>query len=132
MGSFVQQVRHAARSLARTPGFTITAAVTLATGIGLSVAAFTIANALLIRRLPVGQQDRLVVLWGETHDGRFSNWPLPLDDIREFQRRSHTLGDIAFFTFRGATPLPVRIADRVYPVKDDIPVMLIDEAKIEE
>src|SRR5688500_3929463 len=116
MDTFFQQLRVALRTLLRAPGFTMSATFTLAIGIGLSTAVFTVADALLLRRLPVGDQDRLVVLWGETQDGRFSNFPLALKDVREFERRSRSLDDVAFFTFRGATPAPIRADDRVYPV----------------
>ena len=50
------------RSLVRTPGFTVTAILTLALGIGLSTAVFTVADALLLRKLPMREQDRLVAL----------------------------------------------------------------------
>src|SRR5687768_5242893 len=114
---FAQDVRSALRSLVRAPGFAIAATLTLALGIGLSTAVFTVADALLLRRLPVGAQDRLVVLWGETRDGRFSNYPLTLDDVREFQRRARSLDDVAFFAFRGATPNPVRTGDHIYAMQ---------------
>src|ERR1051326_877605 len=52
------------RSLRRTPGFTATAVLTLALGIGLSVAVFTVAEALLLRRLPFRDEGALGVLWG--------------------------------------------------------------------
>jgi hypothetical protein len=61
-----QQIRLATRSLIRAPGFAVTAALTLALGIGLSTAVFTVANAILFRELPVRDQDRIVALWGET------------------------------------------------------------------
>jgi putative ABC transport system permease protein len=114
MQNFVQQIRLAVRSLLRAPGFAATATITLALGIGMSTAVFTVADALLLRRLPVGDQNRLVVLWGETRDGRFANFPLALDDVREFERRSQSLQHVAFFAFRGATPTPIRADDRVY------------------
>lgn len=41
-----------ARSLRRNPGFAVTAILTLALGIGLSTAVFTVADALLLRRVP--------------------------------------------------------------------------------
>ncbi|MDQ3951199.1 MAG: ABC transporter permease, partial [Gemmatimonadota bacterium] len=117
MEIFVQHIRLAARGLIRAPGFATAATLTLALGIGLSTAVFTVANALLLRQLPVGDQDRLVLLWGETRDGRFSNFPLALNDVRDFQRRSRSLDDVAFFAFRGATPAPMRADDRVYPIQ---------------
>lgn len=117
MDLLVQQIRLAARSLARAPGFAITATLTLALGIGLSTAVFTVADALLLRRLPVGDQDRLVLLWGETGNGEFANYPLTLDEVRDFQRQSRSLAEVAFFGFRGATPLPIRAGENVYPVQ---------------
>ena len=113
----MQQLRLAVRSLTRAPGFAATATIALALGIGLSTAVFTVADALLLRRLPVGDQGRLIVLWGETRDGQFSNYPLALKDVRDFERRSRTLDGIAFFAFRGATPAPIRADDRVYPIQ---------------
>lgn len=107
----------AIRGLMRAPGFTLTATLTLAMGIGLSTAVFTVADAILLRDLPVRDQDRVVVLWGQTRDGRFSNFPLALDDIREFQRRSRSLERVAFFAFRGATPEPIRSVDQTYAVR---------------
>ena len=84
-----EQLRLAVRSLARAPGFSITATLTLALGIGLSTAVFTIADAILIDRLPVRDQDRIVLLWGKTRDGRMPNVPMSLADIRAIERGSH-------------------------------------------
>jgi putative ABC transport system permease protein len=117
MDNLSQQVRLAVRSLIRAPGFATAATLTLALGIGLSTAVFTVADAVLLRRLPVADEDRLILLWGETRDGRFSNFPLALNDVREFERRSRSLDDIAFFAFRGAIPAPIQADDRVYPIQ---------------
>jgi hypothetical protein len=57
-----QDVVHAARSLRRTPGFTVTAILTLALGIGATSAIFTVVNAALLRRLPYPDPDRIVML----------------------------------------------------------------------
>src|SRR5437763_10606256 len=110
--ALVQQLRLASRSLMRAPGFAIGAALTLALGIGLSTAVFTVANAVLLRRLPVSDQDRLVLLQGETRDGKFSNVPLALKDVRDFERRSTSLAGAAFFAFRGAVPAPIQSGDQ--------------------
>ena len=120
MQSMAQQVRLASRSLIRTPGFAVTAALTLSLGIGLSTAVFTVAEALLLRRLPVTDENRLVLLWGQTRDGLFSNFPLALDEARDFHRRAQTVGDVAFVEFRGATPNPIRAGERVYSVKSSL------------
>ena len=113
MDQLLRNIRVAGRSLRRTPGFSITAILTLAIGIGLSTAVFTVAEALLIRRLPVADQNRVVLLWGTTPDGRFSNFPLRYDDVRRFVAQRKTLQSAAYFQFEGAFPLAFRDGDRI-------------------
>src|SRR2546429_5644692 len=105
-------MRYALRNLARTPGFALTAILTLALGIGLATAVFTVGDALLLRRLPVRDQDRLVVLWGQAPD-RAYNYPFGLDDAREFARHTRSLERVAFFSYYGAGPKPIRDGDQI-------------------
>ena len=96
MSLLSQNVRTASRGLLRSPAFSATATVTLALGIGLATAIFTVADAFLIRPLPVRDQDRVVVLWGAP-DGRSDMFPLLLDDARAFARRARVLERTEFF-----------------------------------
>ena len=57
-----RDVRHASRALARAPGFTIVALLSLALGIGANTAIFTLMDAVLFRTVPVEQPDRLYFL----------------------------------------------------------------------
>ncbi len=108
MNRLRQDVRLALRGLLRAPGFAVTAILTLSLGIGLATAVFTVADALLLRRLPVRDQDRIVVLWGEKRDRSFANYPLGFDDAREFVRRTRSLERTAFFAYEGAWPKLIR------------------------
>jgi putative ABC transport system permease protein len=65
----VQDLRFAVRSLIRRPGFSVTAVVTLALGIGATTAIFSVVNAVIMRPLPFSQPDRIVAvvnLWTKT------------------------------------------------------------------
>src|SRR6476661_1324339 len=112
MNTAIHNLRLAARSLHRWGGIALVALTILALGIGLSIAVFTVADALLLRPLPVRDQARLVVLWGAAPDRLFNN-PLEWSDGREFARGARTLDRAALFLYNGAAPLPLRDGDRV-------------------
>ena len=59
---FLQDLRYAARTILRNPGFTLVATLTLALGIGANTAIFSFLDALLMRSLPVADPASLVVL----------------------------------------------------------------------
>ncbi len=62
ISTFLQDLRFAVRQLRKTPGFTTTAILTLAIGIGANAAVFTLVNAVLLKNLPVAKPEDLVKL----------------------------------------------------------------------
>jgi hypothetical protein len=60
-GGLGQDVRYGARMLLKTPGYTAIAVAALALSIGANTAVFSAANALLLRPLPIEDNDRLIV-----------------------------------------------------------------------
>ena len=62
MSTLLSDLRLGARMLARHPGFTAFAALTLALGIGATVTMFTVVDGVLLKRLPYRDSDQLIAL----------------------------------------------------------------------
>ena len=97
-----QDLRYALRMLAKSPGFTAVAAITLALGIGANTAIFSVVNAVLLRPLPYKGSDRLITFWGSNKQFGFSG-PVPVcdPDYAAWRDQSNSFEDMA--GFRGAT-----------------------------
>ena len=87
-------IRYAVRQLQASPVFTLVAIVTLALGIGVNSAIFALADAALMRPLPFGQADRLVMLWERTSTSPKSGVS-PMN-MRDWMRQSQSFEAIAY------------------------------------
>jgi len=94
METFWQDVKYGARMLAKSPGFTLVAMLTLALGIGANTAIFTLVNEALLRPRPgIGNPERLVDV-GRTQDGfGFDNMSYP--NYKDYRDRNRTLTGLA-------------------------------------
>ena len=97
--TFARDVRHALRLMQRDPAFTVTALATLALGIGLNTAIFSVAYGVLWRPLPYPNPDRLVMVSSaqQTEEGprTFSTWaPVSYEALRP---RVTTLENLAAY-----------------------------------
>jgi predicted permease len=98
--TFAQDVRHALRLMRRDPAFTVTVLATLALGIGLNTAVFSVAYGVLWRPLPYPDPDRLVIVssaqQSETGVKTFSTWaPVTYEALRP---RVSALDHLAAYT----------------------------------
>jgi MacB-like periplasmic core domain len=110
----VDNIRYSLRQFARTPGFTITAILTLALGIGATTAIFTLVHAVLLKSLPVSRPSELIRI-GDNENccingGMQDDWSLfSTEQYREF--RDHTPGFLSLAAFQaGRTQVGVRAA----------------------
>ena len=82
METFFLDIRHAIRTLRKAPVFTAAATLTLALGLGVNIALFTVLNAALLERLPARDPDRLVQVysWSQQGGDHFDfSYPLYVD-----------------------------------------------------
>ena len=106
---FVRDLRVALRGLRRAPAFSVTVVLVLGGGIGVAVAMFAVIRAVLIKRLPVLDQDRVIVMWtAREGDVEASG---SQDVVRELRRVTRSLHNVAGVAHWGAQPAPFTDGD---------------------
>ena len=91
----MHDVRLAFRSLVKNRGFAATAVLTLALGIGATVAIFSVVNSVLIEPLPYRDPGRLVLVWQELRARGVTEFPFPPGDIPDLREKGTLLEDVA-------------------------------------
>ncbi len=91
-----QDLAYGVRTLMKTPGFTVVAAVVLALGIGANTAVFTVVKSFLLRPLPYDQAERLFLLSNVPKQLTFDPGPTMADrDYLQFRRYNHSFESLS-------------------------------------
>ncbi len=101
MNALPRNVLYALRKLTKSPGFTFLAVLTLALGIGLNSAVFSVVNAILFRPLPVAAPEELVNVYTEEQAGFITHAPMAFPDYVDFAEGSRSLAGLAAYTSSG-------------------------------
>jgi putative ABC transport system permease protein len=98
-----QDLCYGARTLWKNPGFTVIVVVTLALGIGLNSAVYSVVDAVLFRPLPFAQPDQLVEIWQQEVKGGFAYPGLRWDVFQEWRGQSQLFEQVEAYSQRNYT-----------------------------
>jgi predicted permease len=94
--TLLQDLQYAFRQLWKSPGFTITAVLTLAIGIGANTAGFSIMDAVIFRPLAVPDLKHVVVVYEQKNHGE--NQPVALANFADWQRQNRSFDELAVYS----------------------------------
>ena len=133
MIDFGRDIRDGFCTLRKNPGFAAVSIMTLALGIGMTTAIFSVVDAVLLRPVPLADIDRLVMIWETDRASGTTHEPASLPDFLDFKQRSHHVGDFAAFSAgeMNLTPdsgEPSRVAtlsvtERFFPMLGIVPTL---------
>jgi predicted permease len=93
-----QDIGFGLRMLAKTPGFTVVAVLTLALGIGATTLIFSAVYAVLLKPLPFKEADRLVAIWKKNPPRGWARNPVSPAEILAWRNETGVFEDLAAFT----------------------------------
>ncbi len=97
MNSLLGDIRYAMRMLIATPGFSVVVVLTLAIGIGVTTAMFSVVNGVLLRPLPFKDPERLILIKERLPKLLPKPISIPAADVLTFRRETTSFGSVAGF-----------------------------------
>jgi putative ABC transport system permease protein len=112
MQNFWQDLRYAIRILVKKPGFTLTAILTLALGIGANTAIFSVINALILNPPHILEAERVAAIWRTTKDQRTEGYISYLE-LQSWQAQNQSFESLAAYKPNGFIVLNDEQAERL-------------------
>ena len=112
--AFRQDAHYAFRSLRKRSGFAAIVIITLAVGIGAATAMFSMANGVLLRPLPVRDQDRVVVSWREDALRGGPHLPFTEEVVSAFGKESRTVRQVSAMASGGTLRMPSMLGEDIF------------------
>lgn len=104
LDGIVQDVRYACRNLRRSPGFTLTVVITLAIGIGINAAVFTVTDAIVFRGFRFVDNDRIVYLRSQsTRQPREFAYSVSYRELEDWRARATSFSGMAAYADRAVS-----------------------------
>ena len=94
--NFMRDIRYSIRTLAKNPGFTVVAVLTLALGIGANTAIFSVVQNVLLRPLPYTQPENLVEIWN-TYAPQVPRAGLSPGDYADWRQQAKSFSEIGAY-----------------------------------
>ena len=116
MSTVLPDLRYAIRSLYKSPGFAVVAALTLAIGVGANTAVFSVLHAVVLKELPYHEPERLALLWTLSIPRNLPDGSSYLT-FRDWKQQSHEFEDMTLYRRPGSTRSTIargQSAERVY------------------
>jgi len=132
MTTIIQDLRYALRMLIKSPGFAAVAVLTLALGIGVNTAIFSVVNAVILKPLPYPDSARLLTIWVTEPSGPGNLYPDTGPDLVDWKAQNKVFDGMAGVTITGATltgtsePLQLQgfeVSPEIFPLLGGVPLI---------
>jgi putative ABC transport system permease protein len=111
MQAFLADLAYGLRLLRKSPAFALVTIGTLALGMGATTAMFSVLDGVLLKPLPVTDQNRLLIVWTSIPERGFSHWPFSYRAYTDLRERLRTVSGVAAQPYSGALPAILRLDD---------------------
>src|SRR5262245_10704351 len=113
MDQLISDIRYAVRNLIKRPGFTLIAVATLALGIGANSCIFSAINALLLKPLPLADQDRVMTIWDKNPSRGVEHNEVTMANYLDWKAQNQSFDQLALYRWWSTNVTGVDTPERI-------------------